>query len=200
MIGIVTKSYDEVANKKAEARFWISRAEYLSELDVTFDTILTGKIEDRKELKKKWEIFERRKEGLWNWWIKGVYGTPVEPDGGLDSYKKWILYRDLWLPKSGVKKRKALRMYGLRLAGIVIIPLWIAAGFVSLGTIWPVQFKKLCFLQLVGSKERTDRSKQSAASDNVKKLEEQLHEEKMKFKALQEKVDDILMILKSKNE
>ena len=200
MIGIVTKSYDEVAEKKAAARFWISRAEYLSELDVTIDMILSGKKGERKELRKKLEMFERRKEGLWNWWIKGVYGTPVEPDGGLDSYKNWILYRDLWLPKTGGKKVKIFRMYCFRLIGIVIIPLWVTAGFFSLGVAWPVQFKKLCFLQLVGSKERTETSKQSVTRNNIKRLEEQLHEEKMKFKALQEKVDDILMILKSKNE
>lgn len=198
LIGIVTKSYDEVAEKKAEARFWISRAEYLSELDVTFEMLFSKRGNDN--LRKRWEIFERRKEGAWNWWMEGIYGTPKEPDGGLETYKKWILYRDMWLPKSGGKKLKALRMYCLRLSGIVIIPIWIVVGFLSLGVAWPVQFKTICFLQLVTSKEQTETNKESATLKSVKRIEEQLNEEKMKSKELQEKIDVMLAILRPNNE
>lgn len=154
LIAIVTDSYEVIQNDRAAIVFWSNRLDFVAEMDaVTFG------------LRNKMRLGGDGSDGG----LVGQEGPAQEPYNKKSSgtstafYDGWKnlmqlfdqhLYDDIDMSPSGVEFWFYILFRGLAI--VFFIPLWIVAGFLTVGWLWPPQIRQYLFVQKETKISRSD--------------------------------------------
>eukprot|EP00584_Thalassiosira_punctigera_P026146 CAMPEP_0172577396 /NCGR_PEP_ID=MMETSP1067-20121228/138210_1 /TAXON_ID=265564 ORGANISM="Thalassiosira punctigera, Strain Tpunct2005C2" /NCGR_SAMPLE_ID=MMETSP1067 /ASSEMBLY_ACC=CAM_ASM_000444 /LENGTH=865 /DNA_ID=CAMNT_0013370083 /DNA_START=115 /DNA_END=2712 /DNA_ORIENTATION=+ len=173
LIAIVTDSYSVIQNERAALVFWSNRLDFVAEMDVISNN------------------FSRKGRGE----ARGAF----DPDDGRmgEYWKKFMYLFDDDIDDHGVMSVEFIIYNILRIfAAVIIIPLWIIIGLLSMGLLWPPQVRE----KLLTS-QMSRRSEQSTAErdrlDQVNRFKEDLLAFQEEVKVDMEKGRDELYIIKA---
>mmetsp|Transcript_12465 Transcript_12465/g.26922 ORF Transcript_12465/g.26922 Transcript_12465/m.26922 type:complete len:833 (-) Transcript_12465:1491-3989(-) len=139
LIAIVTDSYSVIQNERAALVFWSNRLDFVAEMDVISNSF------SRKGRGEARGVFEADDGAMGELWKKFMYLFDDDIDDHGVMSVEFIIYN-------------ILRMF----AAIIVIPLWLVIGLLTLGFLWPPQVRE----KLLTSKmiDRTEKS--NARLDN----------------------------------
>lgn len=144
LIAIVTDSYKVVADQRAAIVFWTNRLDFVAEMD----GIANG----------PWRNRLRKFLGCG----KGEETSPSKRREAVMGKELWRQIMELFEDEveEGIVSFTFLAYTLLRMAAILIIPLWIAGGFLTLGWLWPPQVRE-AFSTSTVSKHSSDAQKEN---------------------------------------
>jgi hypothetical protein len=181
LIAVVTDSYEVVQNDRAAIVFWSNRLDFVAEIDAVSYRIRNwlGMLDDysyeggvehiqegpgRDPYSKK---DKRSKRTFANWWKNLIQLFDQHPydDVGFDPTSV-----DFWC------------YFLFRALATFIIPVWIVAGLVTAGLLWPPQIRERLLIQKETAMSRSDLEKQKLEQlkeiqNNVKLLEAKIRKE-----------------------
>lgn len=188
LIAIVTDSYEIIQNDRASIVFWSNRLDFVAETDA----VSYG-------LRQRMKFLGGDRAG-------GALGAPAQVQEGpysagkesdiLDAKQKKDLFRQGWksivqLFDQNLYDDIALKPQNIEFwcyfffqgaAVLFVIPLWIVAGLVTAGVLWPPQIREYLFVQKETAISRSDLEKQKlgqlkAIQTSIKTLKAELRRE-----------------------
>jgi hypothetical protein len=178
LIAIVTDSYEIVQNDRAAIVFWSNRLDFVAEMDA----ISYG-------IRNRLGILEPRGGGMGH----GREGPPGSNKRGssskrifADAWRNLVqlfdqhLYDDIDFHPSNVDFWCFFLFRALAI--VFIIPLWIGAGIVTAGWLWPPQIREWLFIQRETTVSRADIEKQKLnqlieIQNNIKSIKTDIRKE-----------------------
>jgi hypothetical protein len=178
LIAIVTDSYEIVQNDRAAIVFWSNRLDFVAEMDA----ISYG-------IRNRLGILEPRSGGMGH----GREGPPGSNKRGssskrifADAWRNLVqlfdqhLYDDIDFHPSNVDFWCFFLFRALAI--VFIIPLWIGAGIVTAGWLWPPQIREWLFIQRETTVSRADIEKQKLnqlieIQNNIKSIKTDIRKE-----------------------
>ena len=182
LIGIVCNSYDK-AIEVGDREFWVNRLHVVNEIGRVFD--LLRKIFFMPKKSKKSFLLMKPLTSIWS-------------ENEKDKFDRARIMWDLFLvgfedPKSNFNKRLKIvgrcKSVGLsmfveknlksqhaqpvitRIIGIIVLPIWLLLGFVSLGILWPPQIRSFFLCEkIIDSHSQGDFSSMDTGVDSSSSL------------------------------
>eukprot|EP00578_Thalassiosira_sp_NH16_P015096 CAMPEP_0181113566 /NCGR_PEP_ID=MMETSP1071-20121207/20416_1 /TAXON_ID=35127 /ORGANISM="Thalassiosira sp., Strain NH16" /LENGTH=879 /DNA_ID=CAMNT_0023197613 /DNA_START=119 /DNA_END=2758 /DNA_ORIENTATION=- len=159
LIAIVTDSYSVIQNERAALEFWSNRLDFVAEMDVIYNSFSR-----RGRGEAPFENDENNSNTMEELWKKFMYlfDDDVVEHGGVMSVE-FIVYN-------------ILRVFAL----LVVIPLWIIVGAISMGMLWPPQVREKLLTNKIArrtektSAERTRLNQVSKLKEDVTSLQKEV--------------------------
>ncbi|KAL3907372.1 MAG: hypothetical protein SGILL_008903, partial [Bacillariaceae sp.] len=178
LIAIVTDSYKIIQDQRAAIVFWTNRLDYIAQMDA----IANG----------PWRSRGRKLFGM----SEVDTSHNVEVTFGKDV---WKALTDLfeYEPDEGVLSFEFFCYLILRVCAIGIIPLWILAGAVVAGWLWPPQVREKLFTQVVSKHSSESEKEEELRKTQVQRLKVEI--DGLKDELLQELAMDRTNVLQMKS-
>lgn len=180
LIAIVTDSYKVIQDQRAAIVFWTNRLDYVAEMDAISNGPWKGRL----------------KKAL------GFGAGPVSTGRAKDVFGKelWKQLMDLFEDEveDGIISFDFVAYTLLRvLAGVFIIPFWIALGVFTLGWFWPPQVREAVFTSTVFKHSSDVVKEDELRRTQVRQLQEDVKE--LKYELLQELALDRTHVVQMKS-
>eukprot|EP00536_Pseudo-nitzschia_multiseries_P005140 jgi/Psemu1/238255/estExt_Genewise1.C_930096 len=172
LIAIVTDSYKVIRDKRAAIVFWTNRLDFIAQMDAIASIPWRSRFRRLLGLQEKNNENENENE-------KGANVAVVVPFGKELWNDIVELFDHNVSAEDGVFSLDFVLCTILRAAAIVLVPLWILAGAVVVGLLWPPQIREKLFVSAV-----TTHSSESEKEENLRKT--QIEELKREIAVLKE--------------
>lgn len=160
LIAIVTDSYKVIQDQRAAIVFWTNRLDFVAEMDAIAN-------------------------GPWKSRIRRAIGLGASDEASSRSTRSQTVFgKDLWKQimdlfedeiDEGFMSLDFLAYVFLRtLAAVVIIPLWIVLGIVTVGWLWPPQIREAVFTSTVFQHSSDTEKEDELRKTQIKKLQEEV--------------------------
>lgn len=178
LIAIVTDSYKIIQDQRAAIVFWTNRLDYIAQMDA----IANG----------PWKSRVRRLFGM----SEVDRSHNVEVTFGKDV---WKALTDLfeYEPDEGVLSFEFFCYMILRICALVIMPLWILAGALVAGWLWPPQVREKLFTQVVSKHSSESEKEEELRKTQVQRLKVEI--DGLKDELMQELAMDRTQVVQIKS-